>query len=135
MSAVSYEVFCKRYGLKVSDPSSKAEYATYKSNLELFTQAAEAEKAKSEPVKRVTVSLPPDVLELLDGVSKALGVSRSAFLSSLLRDALPLLGATVMAAAEHVEGSSSRRYRESSKEEIDALIKALTSGAQHDLFS
>jgi len=133
-AAVSFKVFCTRYGLDPKDPSSKAEYSTYKGNLKLFSKAASDTGVTSAPVKRVTVSLPPDVVEMLDDVSSVLGMSRSAFLSGLLRDSLPLLGATVKAAAEHVEGSPSRRYRDSSRDEIQELIKGLTSGAQNDLF-
>ena len=90
----------------------------------------------STPVQRVTVSLPPDVVRMLDDLSGLLQVSRSAFLSGFLAESLPLALSMAKAAHEAVEGdSATRRYRDSSKSDIDGLIKKLTSlGVQDDLF-
>lgn len=136
MSAVSFKVFCKRYNLDEKDPSSKAEYSTYRGNLELFTKAVDDAGISAEPVKRVTVSLPPDVLSMLDEVAKLLLLSRSAFLSGFLRESLPMALTMAKAAHESVDGDPAvRRYRDSSKADIDDLIKRLTTlGGQDDLF-
>jgi len=136
-SPVSFKVFCSRYSLVESEPSSKAEYSTYLGNLELFSKAAVSSGVTSPPVKRVTVSLPPDVVDMLDSLSGLLQLSRSAFLSGFLSESLPM--ALNMAKAAHgaPEGdSSARSYRASSKGDIDELIKKLTSlGVQDDLFN
>ena len=77
-------------------------------------------------VKKVTVSLPPDVLADLDHVAAVVGLSRSAFLSSLLGQSLPQTRAAVDALA---------RYNAQSRDAIDSFMKKLISGGQDDLFN
>jgi metal-responsive CopG/Arc/MetJ family transcriptional regulator len=96
-------------------------------------------------VKKVTVSLPPEILTDLDHISGLVGLSRSAFLSSILAQSLPEIKATVDALAEIVTKATAesdsdpvgaqQRYNSHSKKAIDDFILKLTSGGQDDLFN
>lgn len=105
-------------------------------------------KKSSPGVKRVTVSLPAHVVEDVDAIANLMGVGRSAFLSSLLGRTLPLARATAETLmhrtihdleVDHKSGMDSetclRRYRDSSRAAIDALIDSLLAGGQDDLFN
>lgn len=90
-------------------------------------------------VKRITVSLPPETLEQLDLVSKGLGLSRSAFLSSFLGQSLPALCALASNVVEAEKTGDSRRYRGEVISEANKLITAMQDelaklGGQDDLF-
>lgn len=108
-----------------------------------------SKSAKSNSgVKRVTVSLPVHVLEDIDAIATLMGLGRSAFLSSLLAQTLPLSRATaetLMAKSirqlelDRASGLDSeiclKRYRDSSRASIDSLIDSLLAGGQNDLFT
>lgn len=102
-------------------------------------------KKKALGTKKVSLSLPPAVVADLDLLSNAMGLSRSAFLSSLLSQTLPPMTSTVITLigdAEAVLDSygdepavAQQRYNAHSKAFIDDFIKNLTSGGQDDLFN
>ena len=106
-------------------------------------------KTKSSPgVKRVTISLPAHVLEDVDTIASMMGVGRSAFLSSILSQTLPLVRATAETLMQGVikdldkdyrSGVDSetclKRYRDASQASIDGLIESLLAGGQDDLFN
>lgn len=108
-----------------------------------------SKSAKSNPgVKRVTVSLPVHVVEDVDAIASLMGVGRSAFLSSLLSQTLPLARATAetlmqktikQLEQDHASGVDSetclKRYRDSSRASIDSLIDSLLAGGQDDIFN
>ena len=88
-------------------------------------------------VRKITVSLPGDVVSSLDHISGKMRVSRSAFLSSLLASSLPPLVELVDCMPEPDEaltGSDVRRLRGISGEIIGDEIARLISGGQDDLF-
>lgn len=80
-------------------------------------------------VKRITVSLPPEVLEQLDLVAKAMGLSRSAFLSGLLGQTLPPICSLASVTPPDGSEGSSRRYRG----ELVSHINSMISGLQDEL--
>lgn len=90
-------------------------------------------------VRKVTVSLPPSVVDDLDLISSSVGLSRSALLSSVLSESLPALKSTVvtLVGLSNPNGSdaSQQRYNSSSKDAINDYIRKITSGGQDDLFN
>lgn len=94
----------------------------------------------SKGVSRVTISLPPSTLEQLDFVSRQLGVSRSAFVSSLLGEVLPPLVPMAQLVSSASEGSEAefKRYRGDFASELDSMVRKLNSGyeeLQDDMFN
>ncbi len=88
-------------------------------------------------VRRITLSMPASVVSDLDFISSALGVSRSAFVSALLGDALPPLVPLAHVASSGSTGADSRRYRGEFVEELRSTVGRLNSGLeelQDDLF-
>jgi len=91
----------------------------------------------SSKVRKVTVSLPVDVVSNLDHISKKMRVSRSALLSSLLASSLPSLVTVVDCLPDpgvELTGSDARRLRGVSGQVIGDEIARLISGGQDDLF-
>lgn len=95
-------------------------------------------------VKKVTVSLPPKILADLDHIAALVGLSRSAFLSSILSQSLPEIKSTVDSLASVVAKANGdpdsspealARYSAYSKDAIDTFILKLVSGGQDDLFN
>lgn len=94
--------------------------------------------------RKISVSLPDSLVTDLDAISRALGVSRSAFISACLMPTIPLMRGAVRELELHaIENASDyddliKRYRSSSKGHIDDLIKRLSSAldgeVQGDLF-
>lgn len=101
-------------------------------------------KKKAIGTQKVSLSLPPAVVADLDLLSNAMGLSRSAFLSSLLSQTLPSMTSTVITligdadavldAYSDEPAVAQQRYSAHSKASIDDFIKNLTSGGQNDLF-
>jgi len=86
-------------------------------------------------VTRVTLSLPAELCADLDEVCGALGLSRSAFISGMLSNHLPVAVAVVKTlGGDGEEQRGGRRYSEASMEGISSLIRGL-SDAQTDLFN
>lgn len=88
--------------------------------------------------KRCSVSLPSDLVDDLDYISKRLRMSRSALLSSILAEGLPSLVQIVTVLPEDlskVTDVDARRFR---GETADVLSKQVSDiirlGGQHDLF-
>ena len=88
--------------------------------------------------KRCSVSLPSDLVDDLDYISKRLRMSRSALLSSILAEGLPSLVQIVTVLPEDlskVTDVDARRFR---GETADVLSKQVADiirlGGQHDLF-
>lgn len=91
-------------------------------------------------VKRVTLSLPPEVVHNMDFVSDTLGVSRSAFVSALMSDLLPSLIPVAQVVSKKQSGefsdSDARRYMGGFASELTEQIKLLqkdAKGLQDDL--
>lgn len=75
-------------------------------------------------VRKVSLSLPSDLVRDIDFVAAALGLSRSAFISAYLRDAITPL--VPLAHVVSTSGSSdAKRYRGESMEAINGLIDRL----------
>ena len=93
-------------------------------------------------VKVVSLSLPLELIGQLDALTKELGVSRSAFVSSYLGTTLPDLLLTLELSQLGSEGvRGSKRYCGAGVDELDRVIagliertKHLTLRDQHDLF-
>lgn len=88
-------------------------------------------------VRRLTVSLPKEVVSNLDYISTTIGMSRSAFLSALLSESLPPLVPLVQVVASGVKDGDLKRYRGSATSSIDETVSRLVSGIevlQDDLF-
>jgi len=88
-------------------------------------------------VRRLTVSLPKEVVSNLDYISSTIGMSRSAFLSALLSESLPPLVPLVQITAECAREGDQKRYRGAATSAIDATVSRLVSGIevlQNDLF-
>ena len=104
-----------------------------------FTKPAPVKKP-AIGVRKVTMSLPPSVVDELDHISKVMGLSRSGFLSSLLSEALPPLRATLdtlvelEASSEGDSEASQQRRNADSQEAIDAYLRGIVGGVQDDLF-
>jgi hypothetical protein len=91
----------------------------------------------SPKVRKITVSLPEEVVSNLDHISKKMRISRSALLSSLLASGLPGLVEVVDCmpdAGVEFTGSDARRLRGVSGKVIGAEISRLISGGQDDMF-
>jgi len=70
-------------------------------------------------LKRVSISMPADLVENLDYVSRRLGISRSAFLTQTLLDArLDRLRAVLASIPEDSSEADTRRYRGDSRDYI-----------------
>ncbi|AXH78612.1 MAG: putative transcriptional regulator [Circular genetic element sp.] len=89
--------------------------------------------------KRCSMSLPTDLVNDLDYISKRLRMSRSALLSAILAEGLPTLVQVVTVLPEDlstVTDADARRFRGAT---ADALTKQVADiirlGGQHDLFS
>lgn len=89
--------------------------------------------------KRCSMSLPTDLVNDLDYISKRLRMSRSALLSAILAEGLPNLVQVVTVLPEDlstVTDADARRFRGAT---ADALTKQVADiirlGGQHDLFS
>jgi len=88
--------------------------------------------------RKVTVSLPPAIVDDLDYISGAIGLSRSAFLSSILSQSLPAIKSTVASLIGFADTAlaesggdvevAQQRYSSHSKAAIDAFILKLASG-------
>lgn len=95
-------------------------------------------KMASNNTKRITLSLPSDVVSNLDFLSEAMGVSRSALVSALMGDILPPLIPLAKITIQGVSEGDSRRYRGEFVAELDAMLGRLTEGmegVQDDLFN
>ena len=91
----------------------------------------------SSKARKITVSLPDDVVANLDYISKKMRISRSALLSSLLVSSLPGLVEIVDClpdAGVELTGSDARRLRGVSGKVIGDEISRLISGGQDDMF-
>lgn len=107
----------------------------------------EPKPIKKKPIgsKKITVSLPPAVVDDLDFIASTIGLSRSALLSSILAQSLPAVKATVVtligAANDAIAESdgdaeaASKRYNAHSKAAIDDFMERVISGGQDDLFN
>lgn len=92
-------------------------------------------------VRKVSLSLPPSVVDDMDYISSLMGLSRSAFASALLSDSLPALRVTLdnvvaLKSEAETDGSaeSLQRYNSDSKDAIDAYLRGIIGGVQDDLF-
>lgn len=74
--------------------------------------------------RRVSVTLPGEVVDMLDTLSQASGVSRSAFLSSLLTASLPPMFQMVLDAADP-SPDSQRRFRGGSISYVESQLAEL----------
>lgn len=86
---------------------------------------------------RVTLSFPPGVLSNIDFVSRALGVSRSAFVSALMADVLPPLLPYARIVSSELSEADARRYRGEFASELNSMVERLNKGMeglQDDLF-
>jgi len=94
------------------------------------------------PVRKISVSLPDEVVRYLDEISHLAGVSRSAFLSAVLVRSLPAVRNSAFDAfqASAVDLDSigadevKKRYRSASKAIVDEYLASLDGELQHDLF-
>ncbi|AXH78983.1 MAG: CopG family transcriptional regulator [Circular genetic element sp.] len=87
---------------------------------------------------RITVSLPSQVVSNLDYISTTIGVSRSAFLSSLLSESLPPIVPLVQIVASASKDGDSKRFRGAAVSAINDAVSRLVSGSevlQDDLFT
>lgn len=99
-------------------------------------------KSYDEPVRKISVSFPADLVKDLDEVSYALGVSRSAFLSSFLGSTLPsvrdsvftayLASRTASVASNEADPLARTRYRSASKGVVDDFLSRFVSGGADD---
>jgi hypothetical protein len=112
----------------------------------MIYQKPKPSKKKALGTKKVSLSLPPSVVSDLDTISSSMGLSRSAFLSSLLSQILPPMSSTIAtlianssdlmdAHGDVLDSMPQQRYNAHSKVSIDEYIKNLTNGGQHDLFN
>jgi len=94
-------------------------------------------------VRKISLSLPPDVVANLDTLSSSMGLSRSAFLSALLTESLPPMITTLSSISDlidEIEGSdvspavAQQRYNAGSKDAINAFLRSVVGGVQDDLF-
>jgi hypothetical protein len=88
--------------------------------------------------KRCSLSLPADVVFQLDFCADKMKLSRSAFLSALLSDALPslvrVLG-TLPPDASQATSHDARRFRGAAADVItDQLSSLMRTGGQGDIF-
>lgn len=91
----------------------------------------------TDGVRKVTVSLPPSVVDDLDFIASRMRISRSALLSGVLGECVPgLLAVAKCVPAEGDVGEDDvRRARGASAEIIGEKIKLLLAGGEDDLFT
>lgn len=90
----------------------------------------------TDSTRRVSVSLPSDVVDHLDFVSSRMGCSRSALLSALLTEALPPLrqiASCLPPKGEEVTGVHAQRFRGEAARALGDQVARLLSGGQGDL--
>lgn len=86
--------------------------------------------------KKVSVSLPLDVLEQVDFVASRFRMTRSAFISSLLSDTMPSImkvAQCIPPEGQECDGETVKRFRGASAELISDSMKILRSGESGDL--
>jgi hypothetical protein len=79
-------------------------------------------------LKRITISLQPELEKVLDDLREATGVAPASFISSLLLEALPVLQATVRAAQ-----LSKSNQAEALRVMSDAMSSALHAGTTEQM--
>lgn len=79
-------------------------------------------------LKRITISLPPELEKVLDGLRGATGVAPSSFITEMLMESLPVLQAMVQA-AEQAKTNQADALRIMS----DAMTSALHAGTGEQL--
>ena len=92
--------------------------------------------------RKISVSLPSEVVDDLDLIAHLSNTSRSAFLSAVLVKSLPLIKDGVISLCEAVSAGSEgvsddvvvKRYRSASRDVIDSFLASLDEEIQHDLF-
>lgn len=96
--------------------------------------------------RKISVSLPSNIVDDLDLLAHLAGVSRSGFLSAVLVKSLPAVKDATISLCEAIsedvskggfDGSSAdvvKRYRSASKGIVDSFIASLDDEVQHDMF-
>lgn len=85
-------------------------------------------------LRKISVTLPPELVDDLDYVSRRLGVSRSALIAQVLPDGLGFMRGLLVDIPENPTPEDIVRFRGSSADEIRQRIDALK-GMADDLFS
>lgn len=86
---------------------------------------------------RVTVTIPDDVLGVIDELAQRLNCSRSALISGLLSQNMPVFQSLVSclpALGSEIGTADVRRFRGDSARIIGDQVSRLISGAQDDMF-
>lgn len=88
----------------------------------------------SDSMKRTSFSLPPELIGDLDFVSKRIGISRSALVAGILKEACQPMVALIREIPEEPTASDAVRFRGESQrvvnERVDAVLRL-----RDDLFS
>lgn len=85
-------------------------------------------------LRKISVTLPPDLVDDLDYVSRRLGVSRSALIAQVLPDGLGFMRGLLVDIPENPTPEDIVRFRGASADEIRQRIDSLK-GMADDLFS
>lgn len=85
-------------------------------------------------LRKITISVPPDLVGHLDYLSKRIGVSRSALISQLLDEPVASMSELIREIPENPSPEDSLRFRGSSEELIRKRLEAAKRLAD-DLFS
>lgn len=85
-------------------------------------------------LKKISVTLPPDVVDDLDYVSGRLGVSRSALIGQILPDGLGVMRGLLVDVPENPTPEDIIQFRGSSVDQIRSRIDHLK-GMADDIFS
>lgn len=85
-------------------------------------------------LKKISVTLPPEIVADLDYVSKRLGVSRSALIAQTLPDGLSFMRGLLVDVPENPTPEDVIQFRGSSADQIRERIEQLK-GMADDLFA
>ncbi|MNF78957.1 hypothetical protein D3C84_611580 [compost metagenome] len=85
-------------------------------------------------LRKITITMAPDLVDSIDYVSGRLGISRSAFISQLMGESVALLRPLLEAVPLDPTPADAVRFRGESADVVRAKI-AMLKGLTHDLFT
>lgn len=85
-------------------------------------------------LRKISITMAPDLVDSIDYVSGRLGISRSAFISQIMGESVTLLRPLLEAVPIDPTPADAVRFRGESAEVVRARIEVLK-GLTHDLFS
>jgi len=86
------------------------------------------------PMRKITISVPPTLVDDLDYIAGRMGISRSAIIAELMCDTIAHMRAMVELVPENPTPADALRYRGESAELVRQRLASLQ-GIAHDLLA